>query len=408
VENFDVGAVEKSAEVGAPVDLAFFGATHRLLLEPCSLRARGFHVRSGSLDGDRAIVASHPRTFKGHVQGEPNSMVRLSIGPSGIRGCIKSSEGWAFIQPLNTAGDHLNNQPAQAAQGLTSHKVFTEGDLDQRFEGLCAEPLSLDSSAGTAVDAVSAVQQPSPSTNAVTSSAGDLRVLQVAADADVEFFAAYGSGSATEIESILNIVDGIYQANLGLTIELVSVHIWDAEPDPYSSTDSGTLLNELRAYWNANNDGISRDVTHLFTGKELDGSTVGIAYVSVVCSTSVAYALSQDLGSAVLVPLLVAHEIGHNLGANHDAVGSSPRYIMYPSLGFSNLDEFSQLSKDDISSYTNGVTCLGSQGGNISNPPGGSGKGGGGGGGGPVDPVLIAVLALAAWKTLAWRKIHRA
>jgi predicted Zn-dependent protease len=226
-----------------------------------------------------------------------------------------------------------------------------------------------------------------------------MRVFELAVDADFEFYSTHGGGTLAEIESTLNIVDGIFQTDLNLTLQLVSSHIWDAEPDPYTSTSSGTLLQEFRNHWNANFAGVTRDAAHLFTGKDLDGATVGIAYVGVVCSTNVAYSLSQDLASDALMPLLVAHEVGHNLGANHDPDSSPVRYIMYPSLSLSNLDEFSDLSKTEIGTYTGGVTCLALADPNDPGdpPPGGGGGtgggGGGGGGGGPVDPLLLVLLA---------------
>ena len=96
-----------------------------------------------------------------------------------------------------------------------------------------------------------------------------------------------------------------------------------------------------------------------------------------------------------LFPILVAHELGHNLGAGHDPDGSTPRYIMYPSLGSSNLDEFSPLTAAQIQSYVDSVSCL---------ELAGDGTGSGtttptslpssGGGGGPVDPWLLLLLSV--------------
>jgi hypothetical protein len=66
------------------------------------------------------------------------------------------------------------------------------------------------------------------------------------------------------------------------------------------------------------------------TGKNLDGSVVGIAYVSVICSTA-AYGLSQAdcCGSLACGADLVAHEMGHNWSASHCGCSG---YTMNPSL----------------------------------------------------------------------------
>jgi len=385
VETFDSQSVEDAASQRKTVSLHFFGKAHPVVLEPSDLRSHRFREQAGTLDDLRTVYSAPSRSFKGHIAGEPESVVRLTRTRDGLRGYVKSSDGWAFIEPLPASGV----QRAGLKTVSQEHKVYTEGDIDASFLGTCAAELA----PGAGAHGETSVER----TGGAVTAPEELRVLELAVDADVEFYNAYGEDSTAEIEATLNMVDGIFEAELGITIDLVSVNVWQAEPDPYTSTESGTQLNEVRSYWNNNNSAVTRDAVHLFTGKDLDGSTVGIAYVSVVCSTSVAYALSQDLGSDILMPLLVAHELGHNLGANHDPSGSSPRYIMYPSLGFTNLDEYSDQSEDDIADYIDGVSCLELEGGgsNVSDPPSGGG-GGGGGGGGPVDPVLLVGLA-ALW-----------
>jgi hypothetical protein len=121
-----------------------------------------------------------------------------------------------------------------------------------------------------------------------------------------------------------------------------------------ASTSAGVLLQEFRNARNTctgvneENMGLCDEYYDLYTGitgLNLDGATVGIAYIDVVGYPSVAYSVSQDLASKKLMPVLLAHELGHNFGMNHDPTGSSPRYIMYESLGISNLHTFSDISR---------------------------------------------------------------
>src|SRR5678815_6030140 len=61
-----------------------------------------------------------------------------------------------------------------------------------------------------------------------------------------------------------------------------------------------------------------------FTGKELDGSVIGIAQLSVICNKSSAYGLSQSKWTTSMLYRagLTAHEIGHNWSATHcDGIG---------------------------------------------------------------------------------------
>ena len=392
VEVFDVGEVEAAARSGRPVDLRWFGRARTLILEPARLRGRGFRALHVEL-GREASILEPARTFRGRLESEPDSIVRLGVVRGGLRGMVKSSEGWVFFEPFRDG--ELGPGGAFPAG---AHKVFTEGDIDLSFEGACAEAEGAWSSS-PAVPGDS-VEDSQPAELA----AGSLRVLQVAVDADHEFHLAYGDAATAEIESILNVVDGIFQVEVGLTIQIVRTRVFSAEPDPYTSTSANTLLSELRNHWTANETAVLRDTVHLFTGKDLDGSTVGMAGLRALCNGN-AYGLSQDLASDVIMPLLVAHEIGHNLGASHDPSTSDPRYIMYPVLSASNLDEYSAESKTAISSYTSGLSCLAELNPEpppppppppppSTTPPPPTKKGGGGGG--PVDPIFVVLLGAAA------------
>ncbi len=56
----------------------------------------------------------------------------------------------------------------------------------------------------------------------------------------------------------------------------------------------------------------------LCSGIDLDGGTVGLAYIRVMCSSGCA-GLSQDGARSLSgVGITVAHELGHNFNMNHD------------------------------------------------------------------------------------------
>ena len=86
----------------------------------------------------------------------------------------------------------------------------------------------------------------------------------------------------------------------------------------------------------------SYGLTHLYTGRDLQGTTAGIAYLDVLCHPSAGAGLSEISNSPTIDALVAAHEIGHNFGADHDGdpTGSCPSeplvYIMAPSVSPAN------------------------------------------------------------------------
>jgi hypothetical protein len=116
--------------------------------------------------------------------------------------------------------------------------------------------------------------------------------------------------------------------------------------DEAEGSSAGRLLQFFRNARNScmgvsdNNLCEDYDVYIGITDTNLDGSTVGIAYVRVFGIPSVSYSINQHLASDLLMPILLAHETGHNLGLDHRPSGEDPRTIMYESLSVNNLPEF--------------------------------------------------------------------
>jgi hypothetical protein len=145
--------------------------------------------------------------------------------------------------------------------------------------------------------------------------------LKVATDADYEFYQNRGNdvtATYSYVFSTLNLIEGVYESTFDLRIIVTFQNVWTTSNDPYSSTDANTLLNQLRTEWNANRTGVSRNIAHLFTGKTLDGGTWGIAWMGQI-SSSYSYSLSMDRADMFET---TAHEIGHNLDANHPTASS--------------------------------------------------------------------------------------
>ncbi|MHC5003502.1 MAG: zinc-dependent metalloprotease family protein [Planctomycetota bacterium] len=285
-----------------------------LVLEPASVRAAAYRVMVQQDDGALVEVPPRPqRTYRGHVAELPGSAVNATLLDDGLHARIVTGGDEFWVQPSRS------RRPAAPAG---EHLVFHGEDVIPG-DGVCAATAP----EGVRIDAL--VDEPAP---AGTAASTTLCVTELAVDVDSDYLALHGSVGAVEdqVNAVINAVNVQFERDVAITHQITTIIVRTAETDPYTTTDPGSLLGDFRTQWEDNHGDVQRDVAHLFTGKELDGSVVGIAYVSVICS-SAAYALSQvDCCSTLACAAdLVAHELGHNWSASHcDCVG----YTMNPSL----------------------------------------------------------------------------
>ena len=181
----------------------------------------------------------------------------------------------------------------------------------------------------------------------VAQAPGAISEISIGAVGDFEFTSAKGgdASAAAAIVTRLNMVDGIYSQELGIQINVPLIETNSDAADPFSDeTNSSLLLSEVTMYRQNTPAQNSLGLTHLYTGRDLDGSTVGIAMNNVLCRSGVGAGLSEGNSSATFDSLVSAHEIGHNFGAPHDgdpgACEAEPTtFIMAPVLN--NSSEFS-------------------------------------------------------------------
>ncbi len=217
-----------------------------------------------------------------------------------------------------------------------------------------------------------------PSSQIPTTAASYLS-FDLATEADFEFFQAYGSGANTKIQSWLNQVQTMYRDQLGLTFSLVKQVVMTSSGSRYTTLNVENLLAEFRSYERTRDHLGAADVFHLFTGKDtffVDGSSnnysvIGLAYVGVVCAyPDYSYGLTENFNEA-LNHVTVAHEIGHNFNASHDAAGSIMGTVLNASAP---PTQFSTNSRNQIQSHvsSNGSCLTNSDGSTNPNPGGGT------------------------------------
>lgn len=292
-------------------------------------------------------------TFKGRLSDDPASFVRLSIRPGTFQGYIWTQDEWIFIDPLRNYGP----------DGSDDVVVYRNADVRPQALGECGAGAL----AHTAHDLT-----PDLDLFAVLRLEDGLenshqrRTLQVAGEGDGQLFQRYGNpGLFNHMDDVFNRVDGIYRNQLNIQLSVVYKQGWSSvSGDPYTSLDAATTLNQFRNWWQSNNGNIARDAAHMFSGKNFNGGTIGIAWVGVICNQpSLSYGVSEDLQNGTLNGRLTAHEIGHNLSSPHDSSGcancngSGP--IMCSFIQTNGTNTFSSCSRSSISNHVhNNGFCM--------------------------------------------------
>ncbi|HYO64141.1 MAG TPA: M12 family metallo-peptidase [Pyrinomonadaceae bacterium] len=331
-----------------------------LSLTPNDMRAPNYRAEAMTDAGPVALESGPVRTFKGKVAGAKSSEVRLTIDERTLEGLVVVNGEKHFIEPASKYSSAA--AAATSADGGRSFVFYSEADVIKTDIGECG--LTMAEEVGQQAARIG------PGSAAAVKGGGEelfapFHEVEIATDADFEYFTATNSDANAvnqEIQTILNQVEGIYEPQIGLTFRITFQNVWTTSSDPYTSTASQTVLNEMRIHWDNSRAGVQRDVAHLWTGKEFDGTTIGIAFrPGIECNDlGLAYGVSQRLITLREKYLVAAHEIGHNFNAEHtNTVTGCENTIMHPSLGGATQENFCQFSRDQITNHAvNNTACL--------------------------------------------------
>jgi hypothetical protein len=356
---------------------------------------RGFRLQlSNNQRLAQFAAGSSVQLYKGTLEGVPGSWARISVHDGLPRGMIWDGRE-LFI--VDAAAEAVNYGAAGTVMYKLSDAMLERG---VSFTG----------------DVVEKSRDPAEAYSAMI---GDLRARTQALQAgvaterveisilgDAAYLARYASESLARdaLLTRLNNVDGIFSSQLGMELQVESVNIaGELTAGLSATTDSRALLEELGQLRRQTPALSATGLTHLFTGRQLDGDTAGVAYSLALCSPRFAASLTMAHTSAALDALITAHEIGHVFGAPHDGAEqceSTPQnqYIMTPRLSTS-VTSFSQCSVDQINAVIDSYACVVT----LPSPPPpepappappapAPRDDGGGGGGGSLDPTLLLLL----------------
>ncbi len=330
------------------------GAEYVFELHPHVIRSKDFVLKVQLEDGSFEIQEPAPsRTYRGLLRGSKGSTVAASITDKGLGAKITMGDGKVFfMEPVSTmmedpafAGTHI---VYRSGATLATDAVCGVGENAKHWEQIRLEN-----------ELRRARRIPNNNHNPdIKFGTSGFSVAEIAIDADFEFFQSQGStvqGTINRMELILNIVNQQYESQVSITHAISAAIVRSSQPDPYTTSDAGGLLSQVQSEWLSNQGSVQRDVVHMFTGRGLNGSTIGVAFLGQICNIGGHYGLveSNCCGALVCSTDLSAHELGHNWNAGHCGC---PGNTMNSGLTCSN--NFTPASITTISNFRDSRTCL--------------------------------------------------
>ncbi len=343
-------AASRSAGTVESVRIRVAGRDRELVVWRNDMYSPNYKAENTTSFGMVELDQPRANTYKGRIAGESESEVRLTIGDAGPEGFFEIGRERYFIEPASRYSDS-----AAAGQSV----IYQEVDVRENTSFYCAADMPQRIKLGESI----------LTKNDTDSAMLASKNLEVATDADLQYVTILGGPTQanSNIASILNMVEGTYVNELDLEITITYQHTWSAS-DPFGGSNSGDVLLNFLDHWNTNfpRSSYPRDTAHLFSGKSYVLSA-GIAFVGAVCSSpQYSYGVSGYVSWAPGKFLIPAHEIGHNLGADHaEAAQGCANTIMNAFLGSGAVLTFCPYSRNEIGTFIgqNGSCLLGGSGG---------------------------------------------
>ncbi|MBB5209509.1 reprolysin-like metallopeptidase [Chiayiivirga flava] len=255
-----------------------------------------------------ALAAKFPEIRSLRGEDGQGRRLRLDVSPAGINAMIFADDGVQVIRPR--------------AIGDSVHESFAREDYTgprQRFE--CdvkdASPLHkalhrIDGHGHAAAKTVTGDER---------------RSYRLAVAGTGEYTTFHGGTVAlgqAAIVTTINRVNEVYETDLSVHLELVPnnnlIVYTNGGTDPYSNGNPGTMIGQNVTNLNAVIGSANYDVGHVF-----GTNSGGLAGLGVICGSSKASGVTGN-GAPVGDPFdidYVAHELGHQFGANHTFNGTA-------------------------------------------------------------------------------------
>ncbi|MEE8467268.1 MAG: M12 family metallo-peptidase, partial [Planctomycetota bacterium] len=340
LEASEILQLDVSGEIGRPllVDLEIGGIPFALALRSYSVRSDHYHLIAVGANGAQVEHDPGPvRTLRGRLLEDPGSLAAGSLMDDGLYATLHMSSGDVYwLQPL-----------VGVIEGAArdDYVLFHNDDIIDTGR-LCG-----------ADDLPNNTPKLEPPSGPGTSDFS-VKVAELGCDADFQYFQRWGSvaGVQARINLVINAMDLQYERDVAISHEITTILVRTSGGAPYTSTDPSTLLNQFRAEWLTNQGGIQRDVAQLFTGKNLNGGVIGVAWLQVICSNFGFGLVQSDFNNNFASTTdLSAHELGHNWAAGHCSCSG---WTMNPSITSANRFH-ETFTVPSIVAHRNSRGCLG-------------------------------------------------
>jgi uncharacterized repeat protein (TIGR01451 family) len=332
---------------GSALRFHAFGTDFALDLEPNE------RINGALSPAQRATTVA----LRGVVVGRAGSWVRLTRDRGQLSGMLFDGHELYTIEPAADARPFIRNPAASLRddEQVIYRLTDTLTDMEGKFCGV--EMVAGVATQADVYHALAAQMQTYDSALLVAT-----KQLEIGVVADYELTAARANDTEPAVLARMNIVDGIFTSQVGVHLAVRSVTTFPADTDPFTGTDPSTVLGQLATYRRDTPAQQATGLTHLMTGRNLDGDTVGIAYLGGLCTTRNSASLSEANTGVTTSALIAAHEIGHVFGAPHDnETGSAcettaATFLMAPRLNSSST--FSTCSLAQMSPNVATRSCL--------------------------------------------------